>query len=110
LKEIFKAVEGISYEEAAEEDFDSMKYEMAEMFEEFGFDMDLEDMHSNMTQEEMIKKMLEIQDELKQQAEAKQHKRSSYKKTKKTTGEGRKGEIIRRSQNQKHQQHLQTTC
>jgi hypothetical protein len=36
-----------------------------------------------MTQEEMIKKMLEIQDELKQQAEAKQHKRSSNKKTKK---------------------------
>ncbi|HLL41506.1 MAG TPA: hypothetical protein VK369_00140 [Segetibacter sp.] len=83
LKEIFKVVEGISYEEAAEEDFDSMKYEMAEMFEELGVDMDLEDMHSNMTQEEMIKKMLEIQDELKQQAEAKQHKRSSYKKTKK---------------------------
>ena len=83
LKEIFKVVEGISYEEAAEEDFDSMKYEMAEMFEELGIDMDLEDMHSNMTQEEMIKKMLEIQDELKHQAEAKQHKRSSYKKTKK---------------------------
>lgn len=83
LKEIFKAVEGISYEEAAEEDFDSMKYEMAEMFEELGIDMDLEDMHSNMTQEEMIKKMLEMQDRLKQQEEAKQHKRSSYKKTKK---------------------------
>jgi hypothetical protein len=83
LKEIFKAVEGISYEEAAEEDFDSMKYEMAEMFEEFGFDMDLDDMHSKMTEEEIIKKMLEMQDQLKQQEEAKQHKRSSQKKTKK---------------------------
>lgn len=82
LKEIFKAVEGISYEKAVEEDFDSMKYEMAEMFEEFGFDMDLDDMHSNMTQEEIIKKMLEMQDQLKQQEEAKQHKRSARKKTK----------------------------
>ncbi len=83
LKEIFKAVEGISYEEAAEEDFDTMKNEMAEMFEEHGFDMDLDDMHRNMTQEEIIKKMLEMQDQIKQQAEAKQHKQSSYKKTKK---------------------------
>lgn len=83
LKEIFKAVEGISYEEAAEEDFDTMKYEMAEMFEECGFEMDLNDMHSKMTEEEIIKKMVEMQDQLKQQAEAKQQKRSSYKKTKK---------------------------
>lgn len=83
LKEIFKAVEGISYEEAAEEDFDTMKYEMAEMFEEQGFQMDLDDMHSKMTEEEIIKKMLEMQDQIKQQAEAKQHKQSSYKKTKK---------------------------
>lgn len=83
LKEIFKAVEGISYEKAAEEDFDTMKYEMAEMFEEYGFEIDLEDMHSKMTGEEIIKKMLEMQDQIKQQAETKQHKSSSYKKTKK---------------------------
>lgn len=83
LKEIFKATEGISYEEAVEEDFDTMKYEMAEMFEEYGFDMDLDDMHSKMTQEEIIKKMLEMQGQLKEQAEAKQQKTTSYKKTKK---------------------------
>jgi hypothetical protein len=83
LKKIFKAVEGISYEKAAEEDFDTMKYEMAEMFEEFGFDMDLDDMHSNMTEEEIIKKMIEMQEQLKEQAGAKQEKKSSYKKTKK---------------------------
>lgn len=83
LKEIFKAVEGISYEEAAEEDFDTMKQEMAEMFEDQGFQMDLDDMHSKMTEEEIIKKMLEMHYQLKQQAEAKQHKSSSYKKTKK---------------------------
>ena len=94
LKEIFKAVEGISYEEAAEEDFDSMKYEMAEMFEEFGFDMDLDDMHSNMTQEEIIKKMLEMQDQLKQQEEAKQHKRSSQKKTKKQLEKAERERLI----------------
>jgi len=94
LKEIFKAVEGISYEEAAEEDFDSMKYEMAEMFEELGIDMDLEDMHSKMTQEEMIKKMLEMQDLLKQQEEAKQHTRSSQKKTKKQLEKAEKERLL----------------
>lgn len=83
LKEIFKAVEGISYEEAVEEDFDTMKFEMAAMFEENGFDMDLDGMHSSMTQEEIIKKMLEMQDQMKQQAEAKQDKHSLGKKTKK---------------------------
>lgn len=83
LKKIFKAAEGISYEEAAKEDFDIMKNEMAEMFEEYGFEMDLNDMHSNMTEEEIMKKMIEMQEQLKEQAGAKQEKNSSYKKTKK---------------------------
>jgi len=83
LKMIFKAAEGISYEEAAKEDFDTMKNEMAEMFEEYGFEMDLDDMHSNMTEEEIMKKMIEMQEQLKEQAGAKQEKNSSYKKTKK---------------------------
>lgn len=83
LKEIFKATEGITYEEAAKKDFDIMKNEMAAMFEEFGFDMDLDDMNSNMTEEEIMKKMLDMQEQLKEQAGAKQEKNSSYKKTKK---------------------------
>ena len=83
LKKIFKAVEGISYEKASEEGFDAMKNEMAEMFEEYGFDMDLDDINSKMTEEEMIKKMIEMQEQLKQQAETKQQKHYSTRKTKK---------------------------
>ncbi len=94
LKKIFKAVQGISYEEAAEEDFDTMKYEMAEMFEEYGFDMDLDDMHSNMTEEEIIKKMIEMQEQLKEQAGAKQEKKSSYKKTKKQSEKEEKEKLM----------------
>ena len=83
LKKIFKAMEGISYEEAAEEGFGAMKNEMAEMFEEFGFDMNMDEIHSEMSEEEMVKKMAEMQEQLKQQAETKQQKYSSFKKTKK---------------------------
>lgn len=83
LKEIFKAVEGISYEEAAEEDFDMMKNEMESMFEEFGFEMNFDDMHSNMTQEEIIKKAMEMEEHLKQQSFEKDKKKANRKKTKK---------------------------
>lgn len=83
LKEIFKAVEGISYEEALEEELDSMKNEMETMFEEFGFEMNFDDIHANMTQEDMIKKAMEMEEQLKQQAYEKEKKRTIRKKTKK---------------------------
>lgn len=83
LKEIFKTVEGKSYEDALEEDFGNMKNEMESMFEEFGFEMNFDDMHSKMTQEEIIKKAIEMQEQFKQQANKKDQKRSARKKTKK---------------------------
>lgn len=83
LKEIFKAVEGISYEEAAEEDLCNMKNEMENMFEKFGFEMNFDDLHSKMTQEEIIKKAMEMQEEFKQQASEKDKKQKTGKKTKK---------------------------
>lgn len=94
LKKIFKSAEGISYEEAAKEDFDTMKNEMAEMFEEYGFEMDFDDMHSNMTEEEIIKKMIEMQEQIKEQAGAKQEKNSSYKKTKKQSEKEEKEKLM----------------
>ncbi len=83
LKEIFEAVEGISYEEAVEEDFDTMKTDMENMFEDMGFDMNFDDMHSKMTQEEMIRKAIEMQEQFKQQANEKENTHTSRKKTKK---------------------------
>jgi hypothetical protein len=83
LKEIFKAVQGISYEEAAEEDFRNMKNEMEGMFEQFGFEMNFDDLHSKMTQEEIIKKAMEMQEKFKQQAADKDKDQNKRKKTKK---------------------------
>lgn len=83
LKEIFKAVEGISYEKATEEDFDMLRNEMENMFEDMGFDMNFDDMHSKMTQEEMIRKAIEMQEQMKQQASEKEKNSTPRKKTKK---------------------------
>ncbi len=83
LKEIFEVVEGVSYEEAAKEDFDIMKSEMESMFEEFGFEMNFDDFHSSMTEEEIIKKAKEMEEQIKQQAYEKNEKKTARKKSKK---------------------------
>lgn len=83
LKKIFKAVEGISYEKAAEEDFNIMRDEMESMFEEFGFEMNFDDLHGNMTQEEILKKALEMGEQMKQQADEEDKRQTNRKKTKK---------------------------
>jgi hypothetical protein len=82
LKKIFEKIHGIKYEEAAEEDFQEMKAEMENMFEDFGFDINLDGLHSKMTPEEMMAKMAEMQQEFNEQANNKQNK-TDFKKTKK---------------------------
>jgi hypothetical protein len=80
---IFEAVEGMSFDKAADEDFQNMKNEMSEAFEEMGFDVDLDGFHSNMSEEEMARKMFEMFGNLQEQAEAKEAARPKRKKTKK---------------------------
>ena len=99
LKEIFKAVQGISYEEAVEEEFMSMKSGLESMFEEHGFDMNFDDMHSTMTQEEIMKKAVEMQEEFKQQAREKDEKRATRKKTKKQLEKEEKERQIEEARN-----------
>jgi hypothetical protein len=82
IMEIFEAVEGISYDKAAEEDFQAMKNEMSEAFEEMGFDVDLNDLHNKMSEEEMARKLFEMFGNLQEQAEAKEAARPKRKKTK----------------------------
>lgn len=82
IMEIFEAIEGMSYDKAAEEDFQTMKNEMSEAFEEMGFDIDLDDLHNNMSEEEMMRKMFEMFGNLQEQAEAKEAARPKRKKTK----------------------------
>ena len=91
LKKIFKAVEGISYEKAREEDFAMMKEEMEDIFEEFGFEMNLDGLHSDMTEEEMLKKVREMQDNIQAHSE-KLDKENDSRKRKKTKKQAEKEE------------------
>ena len=83
IKEIFAAVEGIGYDKAVEEDFEAMKDDMEETFQKMGFEVDLDDFHKDLSQEEMMRKMAEMLENLQEQAEAKDTTRPKRKKTKK---------------------------
>lgn len=83
IKKIFKRIEGVSYDQAAQEDFDSMRDEMEEMFKEAGLDVDFNDMNAKMSEEDMARKMKEIQEKVLEQKEEKNEKRAARKKTKK---------------------------
>ncbi len=83
LKEIFEFIEGESYDEAAASDFQSMKDEMSQVFEEMGLDADLDGLDPNLDEEEMARKLFELLENLKQQAEEKATAEPKRKKTKK---------------------------
>jgi hypothetical protein len=83
LQEIFELVEGLSFEEAKAEDFATLKNEMAETFENLGFDININDFHQDMDEAEMMRKMAEMLGEMQEQAEAKDAERPQRKKTKK---------------------------
>lgn len=81
LKAIFKKVNGISYDDAGNHHFETVKEEMEDMFEEFGFDVDLKDLNKNMSEEEMIAKLKSLQDEFLMQEKNRNSKKFSRKKT-----------------------------
>ena len=83
FKSIFKAVQGISYEKSIEVDFDSLKDTMEAMFDLFGFEMDLKDLHTTMTPEEIIQKTLQMQEAVKQKGGSEAQKKATGKKSKK---------------------------
>ena len=79
LKEIFKAVEKIDYDEAAKEGLDGMKQEMRSMLEDMEVDFNIDDMDREMTEEEILKKVEALKNQFRQQAK----KAEPAKKTKK---------------------------
>jgi hypothetical protein len=84
LEEIFRAVEGLSYKEAARESFMHMKSEIKNVFDNAGFKVNMKDFHPGMSNDEMMKKLAELQEALGQQQEDQTgQKRMSRKKTKK---------------------------
>ena len=83
LKQVFEALEGMKYEDAEKQDLENMKDEMSAMFESFSFKMNFDDLHENMSEEEMGRKMQEMEEQFFQQAENLNNRQSTRKKTKK---------------------------
>ncbi len=83
LKEIIEFLEGESYEELVESDFQAIKNDMSETFKEMGFDVDLDDLSSDLSEEEIIRKMFEKVGSVKEQIEDKENAEPKRKKTKK---------------------------
>lgn len=83
IKEIFELIEGVSYEQAVEEDFEATKEDIFETFQNMGFEVDLEGFSKNMSAEEMRHKMAEMLGDLQEQAEMREAQRPKRKKTKK---------------------------
>lgn len=81
LKDIFKEITGLSYEEAMEEEFEIMKDEMHDQFRESGVDIDLSELNKDMSEEEIAAKMKEVSDKMKAQEEEMQAKKLKRKKT-----------------------------
>lgn len=80
LKKIYEFLAEEDYDESVESDFQAMKEDMSNTFNDLGIDIDLDDFTSDMSEEEMIRKMLEMAQNAQEQTEA---KKASRKKTKK---------------------------
>lgn len=80
---IIEAVSGENYNDMKREQFMEMKEDMEEMFSDMGMDIDLSDMDENMSEEEVVRRMKELQDEMKQKLEEEAAKKASKPKTKK---------------------------
>jgi hypothetical protein len=98
---IFEKVHGVSYDEAASEEMESMRSQIKEMFEEFGVDVDLSGLRSGMTQEDMAQEAARIVARMRaqkqaQEEEAQASKRSQQKKTSKK--ESKKQEVLSQAQ------------
>jgi hypothetical protein len=83
LKEIFEAIQGISYDDSVEDEFNLMKSQLEDLFDESGIDVNFDAFHSKMTPEEVAKKTTELGEQLRQQQEKEEHKQKTRKKTKK---------------------------
>lgn len=82
LKEIFEFLEGQSFDEAAEEDFQAIKEDMSETFRKMGFDIDLDEFSLDLSEEDAMHKMREILESIQEQAETKAEAEPKRKKTK----------------------------
>ncbi len=83
LKALFQLVNGISFEDASNSQFEEMKEELEGMFSEMGYELDLEGLDKDLKPEELAAKLAELQEQFSAQAEANEAKQAGKKKTKK---------------------------
>ena len=82
LKKIFEFVEGESFDKAAESNFEAMKDDMHETFKGLGVDIDLDDFTSDLSEDEIIRKMFEKLGDVGEQAKSQAEVQPKRKKTK----------------------------
>ena len=83
LKAIYEAVNGESFDDVKKDAFNEMKDDLEEQFRDAGFDINLGGLDENMTEEEIMRKMKEMQEEFARQAGEMDEKNATRKKTKK---------------------------
>jgi hypothetical protein len=81
FKDIFRGVEKMDYDEAAEKGLDGMKQDLQSIFEDMEVDFNIDDMDREMTEEEILKKVEDLKNQFRQHA--KKVESASGKKTKK---------------------------
>jgi hypothetical protein len=87
IKAIYEAVKGVNFDAVKNSQFATMRDEMANMFEEMGLNFDFSAFHADMTEDEIMQKIVEMKATLdakqEQMEEQEQHDEAKKKKTKK---------------------------
>jgi hypothetical protein len=91
LRALFETLHGISLEELEQDEMESARAEMEDMFAEMGLEVDLSGFHAGMSDEDVAAKAADMLDEVRRQAEAAQATVSpGRRKTKRQTREDKR--------------------
>lgn len=83
IQRIYEKVEGLSYDEAESIGFDNMKQQIEDTLEHYDLYVDLSDMHKDMDEADMARKMHEINDAIREERERRRTQKETKKKSKK---------------------------
>jgi hypothetical protein len=83
IQRIYEKVEGLSYDEAESIGFDNMKQQIEDTLEHYDLYVDLNDMHKDMSEADMARKMHEINDAIREEQARRREQKENKKKSKK---------------------------
>lgn len=106
LKDIFKELEGISYEKAKKKEEAEMKDEMQSMFDKMDIDIDINDFDLN--EDALAEKVFEAQEKLKQRQEQEQEKWEHRKKHSKKSAKQKEKEKLLMAADEMKQKNIST--